>query len=280
MKKLIFALVTLAVSIGASATAYAGTINSNEQAILNAAGQTYTYNGKEYRVKSSYIGQLSEYLSRDDIDLTAEQSSKALSAVNGYIESGVQGGYLEPVNGTSGNQNTGSGSGNSSSNTSQGSSGQSSDNSNTSNSGSSSTDSSSTSGTSSDTGSSTTNGNTSSGNVTSGSNNGDVSNNNGVSNESKDVDEFLVDLFNGTSEKGKSSSDKVTSENDSSINNDENNTSDSSLDIVSDKTENTVIKSTGFDLGMTLVMAAFMGVIMFATIMVTIRYHFFAHSDE
>lgn len=56
----------------------AGNINSAESALVGIACGTYEYNGSYYAFKSEYIGQVSSYLSRDDVDLTEEQ-------VNNYI---------------------------------------------------------------------------------------------------------------------------------------------------------------------------------------------------
>lgn len=56
----------------------AGNINSAESALVGIACGTYEYNGGYYAFKSEYIGKVSSYLSRDDVNLTEEQ-------VNNYI---------------------------------------------------------------------------------------------------------------------------------------------------------------------------------------------------
>lgn len=294
MKKIILVLVTLIVSIGASTTAYAGSINSNEQAVLSAAEQTYTYNGTQYRLDSSYVSQLRGYLAADDIDLTSEQRDKALAAVNGYIESGVQGGYLKPVGGGSDKQDSSSDSGNASSDNNQSSSSQTSDNSNTSDTGNSA---SGNSGTNSNTDNSASSGsvtdspasdsgsipaNTTTGNQYN-SNTGNINNNSnsgkqGSKNTSQEsMDEFLLDLFAGT-EDSNDTSDNVTKDDSSSMSNREEDMTIAAIE--NEDTEKSIIKNTGFDLSATFAIALLMGVVMLTGIVVTVKNHYFAQSDE
>lgn len=77
--------------------AFAGGINGNEAGVISAASGTFTYNGKTYRAGSAYINQLVSYLSGDDVDLTADQASQAISQMYASIQQGVEEGYLYEV---------------------------------------------------------------------------------------------------------------------------------------------------------------------------------------
>ena len=80
--------------------AFAGEINSNEAGVISAASGTFTYNGKTYKAGSAYINSLISYLSGDDVDLTAEQASEAISMMYASIGDGVSQGYLYEVGDT------------------------------------------------------------------------------------------------------------------------------------------------------------------------------------
>ena len=283
MKKLFFVLGTFLISLCASTTAYAGSINSNESSLLSAAEGTYQYNGVDYKASPSAINQLRDYLMQDDVDLTSEQCSKALGSISGNIEGGVQGGYLVPVGGQS-NQG-GSDSGNSSPNTNQGGSGSgSNDNTNTPSSGtdSSTSDNSSTnnSGTNNnDTG--TSNSNPSITNIPQ-----DNGNSTGTTIGSQDgqntdaTDDFVEDMILGNDKADKNSSSQVS---DNEISSAEDLTAAGNEDLTSDlnqAAENSIIKDTGFDLSATFAVVIVMGVIMLAGILVTFKYKFFAQYDE
>lgn len=85
---------------------FAGGINSNEAGVITAASGTFSYNGKTYQAGSAYINSLTAYLSADDVDLNAEQASKAISMMYDNIGEGVDRGYLYEVGGESTDQQT------------------------------------------------------------------------------------------------------------------------------------------------------------------------------
>lgn len=75
-------------------TVLAGGVNGNEASVVAVARGTFTYEGKKYHASESSISTLINYLSRDDINLTAEQASKAIGMIYANVKSGVEGGYL------------------------------------------------------------------------------------------------------------------------------------------------------------------------------------------
>ena len=78
-------------------TAFAGSINGNEQEFLNVISGTETYNGRTYRMKEEYIIQARAYFLQDDVDVTDEQKQKAIDTMYANIEQGIEEGYLIPV---------------------------------------------------------------------------------------------------------------------------------------------------------------------------------------
>lgn len=78
----------------ASMTVFAGDINGNEQAVLDAAEGTFESGGKQYVATDAAKDRIRSYLSQDGVDLTAEQASKAISQAFGNIEMGIAQGYL------------------------------------------------------------------------------------------------------------------------------------------------------------------------------------------
>lgn len=82
--------------------AFAGGINSNEAGVIAAASGTFSYDGKTYQAGSAYINSLTSYLAADDVDLTAEQASEAISMMYANVGEGVAQGYLYEVGGQSG----------------------------------------------------------------------------------------------------------------------------------------------------------------------------------
>ena len=80
-------------------TAHAGSINANEQSVISAASGTFTYNGKTYRAYDEYIAALRDYLSEDDVDLSAEQASSAISQMYASVQEGIDSGYIYEVGG-------------------------------------------------------------------------------------------------------------------------------------------------------------------------------------
>lgn len=79
---------------------YAGTINGNEKEVISAASGVFEYDGVSYKAKPEYVAALRAKLSEDDMDLTAEQSQKAIAAIYANVGTGVVEGYLIPVNGS------------------------------------------------------------------------------------------------------------------------------------------------------------------------------------
>ncbi|MDE5864805.1 MAG: hypothetical protein K2H34_10715 [Lachnospiraceae bacterium] len=79
--------------------AFAGGINSNEAGVIAAASGTFSYDGKTYQAGSAYINSLTSYLAADDVDLTAEQASEAISMMYANVAEGVAQGYLYEVGG-------------------------------------------------------------------------------------------------------------------------------------------------------------------------------------
>lgn len=77
--------------------AFAGGINGNEASVIAAASGTFTYDGKTYRAGSAYINELISSLSADDVDLTAEQASEAISTMYASVAQGIADGYLYEV---------------------------------------------------------------------------------------------------------------------------------------------------------------------------------------
>lgn len=79
---------------------YAGNINGNEEAVISAASGVFEYDGVSYKAKPGYVAALKSKLSEDDVNLTAEQSQKAITAIYANVGVGVAQGYLIPVNGS------------------------------------------------------------------------------------------------------------------------------------------------------------------------------------
>lgn len=97
-------------------TAYAGSINGNEQSIVSVIYGQFEQGGVVYKVRQEYINSALGYLQQDDVDLTAEQAQSVISEIYANVSTGVESGYLEPVGGSSAqvqpsepSSNTGSG---------------------------------------------------------------------------------------------------------------------------------------------------------------------------
>lgn len=80
-------------------TAYAGDINGNEASVVAAANGTFEFNGKTYRAYPSYITTLENYLMQDDVDLSAEDASAAISEMYASVQEGVESQYLYEIGG-------------------------------------------------------------------------------------------------------------------------------------------------------------------------------------
>ncbi len=95
---LCFALVfAFAVALTCDSTFASSGINANEARVLAVCSSTFSYNGKLYRAKSEYIAQVTAYLLRDDVDLTAEQANAAINYIYNNVAQGVSGGYVYEV---------------------------------------------------------------------------------------------------------------------------------------------------------------------------------------
>lgn len=95
---LFMAIMLIAIIITPTMNTFAGEINGEESRVIAAASGTFSYNGKTYRAGSAHINSLVSYLSGDDVDLTAEQASEAISLMYESIEQGITEGYLYEVN--------------------------------------------------------------------------------------------------------------------------------------------------------------------------------------
>lgn len=78
-------------------TALAGDINSAEQGILDALANTYEYDGGYYKVSDGYIAQVSDYLCKDEINLSSEEASSYLAQFYANIGTGIASGYMVKV---------------------------------------------------------------------------------------------------------------------------------------------------------------------------------------
>ena len=58
-------------------TGCASGLNASEQELVAKAKGTFEWNGKEYRAKQAYIDQLTAYLCREDVDLSADTCAAA-----------------------------------------------------------------------------------------------------------------------------------------------------------------------------------------------------------
>lgn len=80
-----------------SRTAFAGSVNGNEQSVLSTASGQFEKDGVIYAVKPEYINSLRNYLSQDDVDLTAEQAQAAIAEIYANVKTGIESGYLVEV---------------------------------------------------------------------------------------------------------------------------------------------------------------------------------------
>ena len=97
MKGVIFVIAVVFCWLLPVSTVYAGSLNKYEQDVIAEAKKTYIYEGREYRVPDTYINQLVNYFSSDDVDITSEQRDEALRMAYESIEQGVLEGYLVPI---------------------------------------------------------------------------------------------------------------------------------------------------------------------------------------
>ncbi len=78
-------------------TAYAGDINSAERSILSAISEQQEYQGAYYKVTDGYYAKVTEYLSRDDIDMSQWEANDYIAQFHANIGVGVSAGYMEKV---------------------------------------------------------------------------------------------------------------------------------------------------------------------------------------
>ena len=90
-------LLSVSVPVFTIATVWAGDINSEESRVISVATGTFTYDGKTYKAKSSYVRQLYGYLSKDGVDLTSEQADYAINQILSNVETGVKRGYIYEI---------------------------------------------------------------------------------------------------------------------------------------------------------------------------------------
>lgn len=76
---------------------YAGSINSAEQGVLYVISQRQEYDGAYYKVTDGYIAKVSEYLSRDGIDMSSEEAESYVAQFYANISVGIASGYMEKV---------------------------------------------------------------------------------------------------------------------------------------------------------------------------------------
>lgn len=74
-------------------------INANEQRVIDAASGTFEYEGKIYKAKGDYIGQLTAKMDKEGVDLSAADASAAIQQIMANVGTGVKQGYLEEVGG-------------------------------------------------------------------------------------------------------------------------------------------------------------------------------------
>ncbi|WP_117767501.1 CpsB/CapC family capsule biosynthesis tyrosine phosphatase [Blautia sp. OF03-15BH] len=75
----------------------AGGINAEEQRLINEASGRFTYEGKTYKAKDSYLELLKEKLSEEDMDLTADEVDQYLTTMYASVQTGLEQGLLEEV---------------------------------------------------------------------------------------------------------------------------------------------------------------------------------------
>lgn len=99
-------------------TVFAGSINENEQRVLDTVSEPVEHEGKEYVAKETYILRLAAYMNQDNVDLTSEQADEAIVKFYDNIAAGITEGYMEETgsgstgNGNGGNAGSGSDDGN------------------------------------------------------------------------------------------------------------------------------------------------------------------------
>ena len=101
IRAFIFGLILIGIGVLAwpQDSAWAGDINGAESGVIAAASGTFTYKGKKYRAYSSYVNRLYNYLSKDGVNLSSAQASKAINYIYSNVKTGISSGYLYEVGG-------------------------------------------------------------------------------------------------------------------------------------------------------------------------------------
>ncbi len=97
MKQKIVALFALALACAfvPSLHASAGSINTAEQEVIDAAGQPFSYNGKTYKIKGSYISKGESKMADDNVNLTDSEARSYISQLEGAYPELVSEGYCD-----------------------------------------------------------------------------------------------------------------------------------------------------------------------------------------
>ncbi|WP_186423574.1 hypothetical protein [Lacrimispora celerecrescens] len=96
-KRWIIGGIAFIISAGIAQTAYAGSVNANEQSVISAVSGQFEKDGIIYAVKPEYINSVTNYLAQDDVELTAEQAQAAISEIYANVQTGVESGYLVEI---------------------------------------------------------------------------------------------------------------------------------------------------------------------------------------
>ncbi|MDE5939909.1 MAG: SH3 domain-containing protein [Lachnospiraceae bacterium] len=93
------ALAALIIPLIVPVRAFAGDLNSAEQGILSAIAEKQEYEGAYYKVTDGYIAKVTEYLSRDGIDMSQREADDYIAQFRANISVGIASGYMEKVGG-------------------------------------------------------------------------------------------------------------------------------------------------------------------------------------
>lgn len=94
--------IVLTLILSSGVVVYAGSINGNEAGVLSKAQGPFSYKGKQYVPTKGYLGTLSAYLSRDDVDLSADQAARAIALIDANIKNAILDGVIVPADGSGG----------------------------------------------------------------------------------------------------------------------------------------------------------------------------------
>lgn len=104
--KIIKLLAGCALSMIVTASACAGGINSAEQKVIDTVSQSFSYNGKTYVVKDSYIAAGKNKMAGDDINLSQSDASAYTAQFNASHAELVEEGYCDEIGGGSSDNNS------------------------------------------------------------------------------------------------------------------------------------------------------------------------------